>query len=199
MAKRKIAVFDFDGTVTTKDTFLKFIKFTKGNLSFYWGFLLYSPVILAYKLGLYPNWKAKQLVFTHFFKGMEYSEFTRRGEWFADEVEIIIRPLAKKEISLHLGQGTKVYIITASIYEWVFPWCIKNGIETVLATHIEVDSAGKLTGKFLSVNCYGWEKVVRLLEKEPDRNSYTLFAYGDSRGDKELIEFADKGWIKKFN
>ena len=76
---------------------------------------------------------------------------------------------------------------------------MKNGIESLLATNIEVDSAGLITGKFLSPNCYGREKVIRLLEKEPDRNSYTLFAYGDSRGDRELIEFADKGWFKKFN
>ena len=199
MEKRKIAAFDFDGTITTKDTFLRFIKFSKGSLAFYWGLLLYSPVILAYKLKLYPNWKAKQLVFTHFFKGMEHSRFIHLGERFAAEVEIIKRPLAFEEISLHQGQGTKVYIITASIYEWVFPWCMKNGIESLLATNIEVDSAGLITGKFLSPNCYGREKVIRLLEKEPDRNSYTLFAYGDSRGDRELIEFADKGWFKKFN
>ena len=199
MEKRKIAAFDFDGTITTKDTFLRFIKFSKGSLAFYWGLFLYSPVILAYKLKLYPNWKAKQLVFTHFFKGMEHSRFVRLGERFADEVEIMKRPLAIKEISLHQGQGTKVYIITASIYEWVFPWCMKNGIESLLATNIEVDSAGLITGKFLSPNCYGREKVIRLLEKEPDRNSYTLFAYGDSRGDRELIKFADKGWFKKFN
>jgi len=199
MGKRKIAVFDFDGTVTTKDTFLKFIKFAKGNPAFYIGFLLYSPVILAYKLKLYPNWKAKQLVFNYFFKGMDYSEFALLGKRFVENVEAIIRPLATDEISFHMLQGTKVYIITASIYEWVFPWCIKNGIESLLATSIEIDSAGKLTGKFLSVNCYGREKIQRLLEKEPDRNSYTLFAYGDSRGDKELIEFADKGWFKKFN
>jgi len=199
MEKRKIAAFDFDGTITTKDTFLRFIKFSKGSLAFYWGLFLYSPVILAYKLKLYPNWKAKQLVFTHFFKGMEHSRFIHLGERFAAEVEIIKRPLAFEEISLHQGQGTKVYIITASIYEWVFPWCMKNGIESLLATNIEVDSAGLITGKFLSPNCYGREKVIRLLEKEPDRNSYTLFAYGDSRGDRELIKFADKGWFKKFN
>lgn len=199
MDKRKIAAFDFDGTITTKDTFLEFIKFAKGNLSFYMGFLLYSPVILAFKLKLYPNWKAKQLVFTHFFKGMEYSEFRCLGERFANKLELLIHPLAAKEISSHIKEDTQVYIITASIYEWVLPWCKKNGIESVIATNVEIDSSGKLTGKFSSLNCFGKEKVLRLLEMEPDRNSYRLVAYGDSRGDKELIEFADEGWFRKFN
>ena len=63
----RIAVFDFDGTVTTKDTLLEFIKFVRGPVSFYAGFLRYAPQLLAYKLGLYPNWKVKQQIFSHFF------------------------------------------------------------------------------------------------------------------------------------
>lgn len=48
---------------------------------------------------------------------------------------------------------------------------------------------GILTGRFLSANCYGQEKVNRLLEKEPERDSYILYAYGDSRRDRELLAF----------
>ena len=55
----------------------------------------------------------------------------------------------------------------------------------------------KLTGNFSSKNCYGQEKVNRLLEKEPDRTNYILYAYGDSAGDKEIIEFADYGYYIK--
>ena len=69
----RIAVFDFDGTVTTKDTLLEFIKFVRGPVSFYAGFLRYAPQLLAYKLGLYPNWKVKQQIFSHFFKGRKGS------------------------------------------------------------------------------------------------------------------------------
>ena len=69
----------------------------------------------------------------------------------------------------------------------------KIGIIDILATRIEVDSNGLLTGRFLSKNCYGQEKVNRLLEVEPNRDEYTLHAYGDSRGDKEMLAFADEG------
>jgi phosphoserine phosphatase len=50
----------------------------------------------------------------------------------------------------------------------------------------------------LSKNCFGQEKINRLLEEFPDRRSYKLIAYGDSSGDKELIDFADKGFYNKF-
>lgn len=64
--KKNIAVFDFDGTITNKDTLLYFILFTKGYWAFMVGFLLYSPLLIAFKLRLYPNWKVKQALFSYF-------------------------------------------------------------------------------------------------------------------------------------
>jgi phosphoserine phosphatase len=67
----------------------------------------------------------------------------------------------------------------------------------VLGTQIEV-ADGSLTGRFLTKNCYGQEKVKRLLEQYPDRREYHLTAYGDSRGDKEMLAFADESYYKPF-
>jgi HAD superfamily hydrolase (TIGR01490 family) len=198
MEKRIIAAFDFDGTITTKDTLLEFIKFVKGNQAFYVGFIRYAPFIIAYKLKLYPNWKAKQKIFNHFFGGLKYHDFCLEGEKFSVRLDSMIRPKALEAINEHLKNKNTIYIISASITEWISPFCKKIGITNTLGTEIEVDDQGILTGKFLSSNCYGPEKVNRLLEKEPDRDSYTLYAYGDSKGDKNLIEFADMGWYNKF-
>jgi hypothetical protein len=59
--------FDFDGTITTKDTLLEFIKFSKGKLNFLSGFLIYSPFLVAYKLGIISNQSAKEKVLATFF------------------------------------------------------------------------------------------------------------------------------------
>jgi phosphoserine phosphatase len=67
----------------------------------------------------------------------------------------------------------------------------------VLGTQIEI-AGGKLTGHFLTKNCYGPEKVNRILDLYPDRCVYHLTAYGDSRGDKELLAFADESHYKPF-
>ena len=158
MAKRCIAVFDLDGTLTTKDTLLEFIKFACGVPRFYWGFLLFCPILILMKLHLFPNWKAKQMFFSHFFKGWEYNDFKAKGQLFANEIE-------------------KMEII----------------FSRVLTTQIEVDTNGIISGRFATKNCYGKEKVRRLLEVEPARRSYILYAYGDSRGDKEMIAFSDYG------
>ena len=193
MAKRCIAVFDLDGTLTTKDTLLEFIKFACGVPRLYWGFLLFCPILILMKLHLFPNWKAKQMFFSHFFKGWEYNDFKAKGQLFANEIEKMENRKMLEKLNDHLNHSDVVYVISASIFEWVQPWCKKIGVSRVLATQIEVDANGIISGRFATKNCYGKEKVRRLLEVEPERRSYILYAYGDSRGDKEMIAFSDYG------
>ena len=191
--KRTIAVFDFDGTLTRRDTLLEFIRYACGLKRFFCGFMLYAPILLMMKVKLYPNWKAKQKIFSHFFKGMDYSEFLKLGADFSDVVESFRRNDTIGLLEKHVREGHTVYVVSASIDEWVRPWCCRLGVTGVLSTKIEVDSRGCITGRFLTKNCYGQEKVNRLLEAEPHRDEYFLYAYGDSRGDKEMLEFADEG------
>lgn len=195
MAKRCIAVFDLDGTLTTKDTLLEFIKFACGVPRLYWGFLLFCPILILMKLHLFPNWKAKQMFFSHFFKGWEYNDFKAKGQLFANEIEKMENRKMLEKLNGHLNHSDVVYVISASIFEWVQPWCEKIGVSRVLATQIEVDTNGIISGRFATKNCYGKEKVRRLLEVEPERHSYILYAYGDSRGDKEMIAFSDLGYV----
>jgi HAD superfamily hydrolase (TIGR01490 family) len=194
----KLAVFDFDGTITSKDTFLEFIKFTKGKGQYALGMLLCSPVLIAFKLHLIPNWKAKQFVFSYFFKGVELDVFDKWGKEFACEIERFTRPLAFEGVRKHQNSGDNIVIVSASIENWIRPWADKMEISNLLATQLEVDSDNKLTGKFLTKNCFGKEKVNRILQTFPNRHEYFLEAYGDSRGDKEMIEFANVGWYRKF-
>jgi len=194
MRKETIAAFDFDGTITRKDTLLEFIKFSKGTFRFYFCFILFLPLLIAMKLKLLPNWKVKQLVFTHLYKGVSLEVFNK---WCFD-FNIVTRQKAIDALKLHRESNDKIIIVSASIENWVKPWADKMGINTVLATKIETDKNGLVTGKFLTKNCYGQEKVNRILEIFPNRNDYKLIAYGDSRGDKELIEFADEGFYRRF-
>ena len=189
--KREVVVFDFDGTLTKKDTFLEFIKFVFGKRAFCIGFFIHSPLLLLMKLGLYPNSKTKQQVFSWYFKGMSYDKFAKLGDKFADV--IVKNEETFNILQKHKSEESEIYVISASIEEWVRPFCFRAGIMNILATQVGVDSQGTLTGKFTTSNCYGKEKVHRLLEVEPDREEYYLYAYGDSKGDKDIILFADKG------
>lgn len=189
---RKVAVFDFDGTLTTKDTLLEFIRFACGSRQFYWGFLRFSPLLVMMKFRLYPNWRVKQKIFSYFFKGWDYGMFQNKGRCFAEKIDMFRREEIIAMLKEHVANGDTVYVISASMEDWVKPWCESLGVKAVMGTRIEVVD-GIITGKFLSKNCYGREKVNRLQHIEPCRTDYYLYAYGDSNGDKELIAYADEG------
>ena len=199
--KKKIYCFDFDGTLTTSDTLLEFIKYAKGRSRFLMVFLMYSPLLVLMKLHLYPNWKAKQQIFAHLFAGMRIEKFDALCRGFAEESQHLLRPKGITLMHEALVAGAQVFIVSASIDNWVRPFFdIRNlkGVQ-VLGTQIEVED-GKLTGNFKSNNCYGKEKVHRIAEvlKSFERSEYEIEAFGDSRGDKEMLAFADKGHFKPF-
>ena len=191
---KKIYAFDFDGTLTIKDSLLAFIRFAKGDLSFVLGFLRYAHLLVLMKLGLYPNYKAKQKVFAHFFKGMTVGDFDALCQRFANDYRELLRPEGVNAIVQAQNEGSEVLIVSASIDNWVQPFfpSVK-----VVGTQIEV-MEGRLTGQFLTKNCYGQEKVERILALYPQRETYELITFGDSRGDKELLAFADEAHYKPF-
>lgn len=196
---RKIYAFDFDGTLTTKDTLLEFIRFAKGSGQMFRGFLLFSPLLILMKLHLFPNWKVKQKIFSYFFKGMKIDDFNALCTRFAKQNRHLLRPAGIEKVRQAIyEEHTTVLIISASIDNWVQPFFDEIDKKTqVLGTQIEIKE-GRLTGQFTTKNCYGEEKVNRLTALYPHREAYYLIAFGDSRGDKELLAFADKGFYKPF-
>ena len=68
---KQLFAFDFDGTLTTRDTLIAFIRYTCGTPRFLFGFLLHAPLLVLMKLRLYSNGKAKQRLFSWFFRGMQ--------------------------------------------------------------------------------------------------------------------------------
>lgn len=186
---KRLAVFDFDGTLTYKDSFLAFIRYYKGDLPFYTGMLKVAPWLVAYKLKLYPNWKAKEKVLKHFFAGTTEVEFRDKGKGFAGElIPAMLRPKAKEALQKHREAGDRIVVVSASAEPWLQAWCEAEGIELV-ATVLEC-KGGKLTGRLKGKNCYGPEKVERLKQYLPLENFCEVHVYGDSAGDKELLELA---------
>ncbi|MFA5906307.1 MAG: HAD-IB family hydrolase [Desulfobacula sp.] len=196
--KTRLAIFDFDGTITRRDTFLLFLVFCFGWVKVCRIGIRCIPVLLGYKLNLISNSKAKETIFGRFFKktGLEeFNEFCRR--FSLGKISPVIRVSALEKIIRHKVQGDKIIIISASIENWIRPWADSYGIDDVIGTTAETEGL-VLTGKFGSPNCYGEEKVGRFIRTYGDPGQYHIFAYGDSRGDKELLAIADEPFYKLF-
>lgn len=195
----KLYLFDFDGTLTRRDTLIEFIRYAKGSKGLYAALLLLAPLLVLMKLRLYDNGKAKQHLFAHCFKGMGIDDFNALCRRFAnDNRERLMRPDGLREVEKDLEGGSRVMIVSASIDNWVAPFFNGGKKPEVVGTQVEVRD-GRLTGRFLTPNCYGAEKVRRVeaLLKE-SRDDYFIVAYGDSRGDDEMLIYADQGYYRHF-
>lgn len=193
-----LALFDFDGTITTKDSLVDIIKYAVGNLNYYKGLLILSPMLLSYKFKIIPNNIAKERLIAHFFKGWDINRFQLIADKYSiEEIDKIIRPKALEKIRRHQKDGHKIVIVSASMEDWLKGWCDMNNLELV-ATKLEFRD-NKLTGNFATANCYGIEKVNRIKEKYQLDDYETIYAYGDSKGDREMLNLADRKYYKYFN
>lgn len=192
-----IAAFDFDGTITKRDTLPLFINFANNKQQLLLGSLKMAPSLLLFKLKLIPNYKAKARLFRIFFGGMKLEKFEELCEGFTPSIEKVLNPVAIEKIKWHQKMNHQVIIISASVENWIRPWATKYGVDIILATQLQVKD-NNITGNFLTKNCHGAEKVCRLLQHYPDKENYTLYAYGDSNGDKELLALADHPYYRSF-
>jgi HAD superfamily hydrolase (TIGR01490 family) len=193
----KLALFDFDGTVTTCDSFLLFIRHAVGERKFMFGAAVLSPKILLYAMGRYPNYQLKQDFLTYFFGGLEEGEFNRAARRFsAEKIPGILRPRAMKRIQDHREQGDCVVLVSASLENTLTTWCRETGLD-LLATRLEVID-GRITGRLQGKNCWGEEKVVRVKKEYNTSKFDEIYAYGDSTGDRAMLALADKSFYKFF-
>lgn len=195
--KKGLALFDFDGTLTTHDTLLEIIKFQKGKGAFYLGFAVLLPVLILYKLKLIRNWRAKEMMLTYFFGDNSSNDFQRRcDDFIKNRLPQLLREEAVLKLEQHLKKNDRVIVVSASAYNWVEGWCKEKNIE-LIATRLQIKN-NTITGKLDSLNCYGPEKASRI-KSHLTLNEYTpIYAYGDSRGDKEMLALADQPFYRTF-
>ena len=195
--KPVVAAFDFDGTLTRRDTLLPFLLHTLGSFEVARHALVLSPTLARYGLGLMRNDIAKERVFIQCLCGMRMDELRQQAENFAKNVlPTLLRKEAMQRLHWHKQHGHRCVVISASLELYVRPWAVKVGFDDVIATYLETREDGRITGKLSGGNCFGSEKVKRLEALLGKRDNYTLYAYGDSRGDKELLAFADYAYYR---
>lgn len=194
---RGIAFFDFDGTITYKDTLLEIIKFQKGSLRYYSGMLLLSPWLVAMKLKLVSNSNAKQRLLTLFFGGMDEETFQQKCDAFIQKkLPSLIRPKALNEIKEYQLKNIPVVVVSASPENWLAGWCVANNIQCI-ATKLEVKEK-MITGRIDGNNCHEQEKVARIKALYNLSSYNEIYCYGDTKGDKPMLGLATSAYYKPF-
>jgi len=192
-----LALFDFDGTVTYKDSLGDFLTFLLGRWRYIIGLLTLSPLLAAYKIGLISGTFAKEKLLAYFIKDWDATHFLEIArEYSLEKADRIIRLKAMERIRWHKEQGHLVVVVTASPECYLKEWCYSNGLD-LIGTKLEIKD-GKLTGKFSSGNCTGKQKPLRIKEKYDLWTYNEIYAYGDSKNDNEMLMLADHRFYKVF-
>jgi phosphatidylglycerophosphatase C len=194
---RSVVAFDFDGTLTDRDSLLPFLVHSSGPRRTALAAVASSMEVTRALVFSRSRDQAKEALFRRILCGRPLEEMKAAGEAFADAiVPAKIRPAMWRRIEQHRRLGHEMVIVSASPDIYIEPIAGRLGFDAAIATRLEVDERGLLTGRMLGVNCRGAEKVRRLREWIGE-DITSLTAYGDSAGDRELLALAGPGavWV----
>lgn len=205
--KREILFVDFDGTLTRRDSlfmFLRHLRRFRGRRS---GLNVRMMAVCAgCVLRLISSGEAKRRLLSIAAKGMSHDDFDRACMSFADELDAVANDELLSDLRRHAKGGAEVVVVSASMSCWLRPWMERNAdaITDLISTEVEVCGNPIESVRLTTPNCYGAQKVVRinswLAERHPDavRDEFRIVAYGDSRGDREMLAMADEAkWVKQ--
>lgn len=186
-----LALFDFDGTITTKEMLPEFFRLAIPPRRLFFGKILLAPLILGYRLGVIPGTVIRAVIVRVGFSGVPYSEYERKGLAFAaDVLPRVVRPEVIERIHWHKTNGDIVVVVSGSLDIYLRHWCNQYGVKYICSTLEHRD--GVLTGRFRGLQCVRSEKV-RLVASRFNVASFDqVFAYGDTDEDRELLALANR-------
>ena len=191
-----LALFDFDGTITTREMFADFMHFAVTPRRLAVGRLLLAPVVVGYKLGLVSGHAIRSRVVRFGFRDEPLARIAHMGERFAREVlPGVLRPQALERIAWHRAQGDVVAVVSGALDVYLGHWCRQHGL-ALICSELEV-AEGRLTGRYRGLQCVGPEKPRRVMDRYDLGDFDQVYAYGDTHEDLDLLHIADRkyfGW-----
>jgi phosphatidylglycerophosphatase C len=189
--------FDFDGTLTARDSFIGFLAWRVGTPRYVAGLIRLFPSLLAYLIDR-DRGRLKAAAAAVFLKGLSRAELEASARRYAEShARKLLRPDAVRAWKRWQGQGARLVVVTASPESVVAPFARGLGCDRIIATQLEFDDADRVTGRLAGPNCRGEEKVRRLREVfGPD--VHLEAAYGDTSGDHAMLALADEAGFKVF-
>ena len=189
-APRALALFDFDGTLTTAETFGPFVRRAAPRTRVRVGAALLAPLVLGYRAGLVSGSSVRAAIVRVAFAGVPEADVAAHGEAFArDVIPGLLRPSAMASLDRHRERGDTVAIVSGAFDAYLAPWCAAQGIELLASSLASRD--GVLTGHYRGAQCVGAEKARRVRERFALHAFDAVHAYGDTGEDAALLALAD--------
>jgi HAD superfamily hydrolase (TIGR01490 family) len=199
-ARRVVAAFDVDGTLTPRDTLLPFLVRAFGPLRVALAFAALAPHALRFAAGRSSIDAFKCRVIERLFAGARVAHLQAIGRAHADAVRAAIRPAALERLEWHRSQAHSLVLVSASLDLYLEPLAAQLGVPDVLCTRVATRPPGGevFSGAIDGEDCTGAAKVRRIVERFGDLAGIELHAYGDSAGDRDLLACADHRHFRPF-
>ena len=192
-----IVAFDFDGTLTTRDSFTAFLRWRTPPARWVLGGLRLVPAALAY-IAHRDRGRIKAAAVREFLHGVTRERLESDARRFAElHSRSLLRPDAVMAWKRWRDERVRLVIVTASPDIVVAPFARGLGADDVIGTRLAFDAQGKATGAFSSPNCRGPEKVMRLTQAY-GADLELRAAYGDTDGDTEMLAAAQEPYFRVF-
>jgi phosphatidylglycerophosphatase C len=195
VSERRIAAFDFDGTLTQRDTLLPFLVRACGARRVAQATSRVAPLAARARLGrlqaeIHHRDAVKEALLADLLRGRDAEWFAEEGRSYARTLPGRLRPEMSDQVAWHRRHGHELVIVSASLRTYLEPFAAAEGFDHVIAVGLEVDGEGRLTGRLEGPNVRGREKVARLEAWLAGEQPALLWGYGNSSGDAELLERA---------
>ncbi len=190
-----LALFDFDGTITSRDTFVMFARYATSRRRWVYGNVVLAPRVVGYHLRCVAGADIRERIARAAFGGVPVAELTRLGSKFAEAViPRLVRERARDAVRWHLARGDRVVIVSASLDVYLAPWCRSHGLE-LICTQLEARH-GTFTGSYAGGDCSGGTKRERVLENYRLSEYRHVHAYGDTDDDLAMLDLADTRYLR---
>ena len=194
---RPIVAFDFDGTLTSRDSFVAFLQWRAGMGRYVASLPGLSPSLAAFTFHR-DRGRLKARFARAFLGGLSQDEIAGHARRFAEgHARKLLRPDAVRSWKRWQAEGARMVIVTASPEIIIAPFARGLGADSLLGTRFEFDASGRFTGRLEGANCRGDEKVRRLREAFGDDVRLEA-AYGDTGGDHAMLAIAEEQGMRVF-
>lgn len=188
-----LALFDFDGTITTRDVYPGFLQYCSPRWRVVLGWTVLALPYLLLKRGRFSPDCMRRIAALVTFAGASERRVRAAGERYAREViPALLRPEAMERIAWHRAQGDRIVVVSGSMDAYLHPWCVANGVEVVC--NRPAARNGRMTGFFAKEDCANEAKLRRLAELLDVRDYETVYAYGDTPADHAMLGAAHRRW-----
>ena len=183
-----LALFDFDGTLTTRETFPDFMRYVVSRPRLLAGGVLLAPVVFGYRRGWVAGNPTRASIVQVGLRGVNAARLRMQGEAFArDVLPGVLRSEAMARLQRHRERGDRIVVVSGGLDVYLAPWCATQGVE--LLCSVLAERGGRITG-YAGAQCVGEEKVRRVRALCDPQAYAAVHAYGDTHEDLAMLAMA---------